>query len=82
VRKQRDVFELARGKWSMEISLDEVNELGTFAEIELLVADGQQQLAKQLVIELQRELDLSEPIKSSYLSMLLAIKPEAATRPP
>ncbi len=72
VKKRRDVYHLSKDRWSIEICLDDVDQLGTFAEIELIAEADDLGQAKQLVIDLQHELDLGEPESRSYLKMLLA----------
>lgn len=77
VKKQRDVFRLLQDPWIVEISLDDVDRLGSFAEIELVAEDFQLQQAKQVVLQIQNRLGLKEPVASSYLKMLLAQVPES-----
>ena len=54
------------------ISLDEVDELGTFVEIEIL-ADDEQSEAAALIQRIAKEIGVSgEPILASYLELLLS----------
>ncbi len=72
VKKRRDVYHLSKERWSIEVCMDDVDQLGTFAEIELVAEAADLEQAKQLVIDLQRELHLGEPESRSYLKMQLA----------
>ena len=72
VRKRRVIWELDPIPYSILICLDEVAELGTFVEIELIAASEDLARAKKIVLDLQAELGLNEPLKSSYLRMLLS----------
>ena len=62
-------------KWQdqvVEICLDEVGEVGSFVEIELVVEDdGEIESAKQTLLSLAEQVGLSGPIKTSYLGLLL-----------
>jgi len=82
VRKKRRVFSVASSSGSLgnspdaskpfTVALDEVAQLGTFAEIELLVDDPQQLDAARSRIESMAEsLGLTEVQPRSYLSLLL-----------
>ncbi len=72
VKKRRTRLQLDRGKWLIAICLDEVEELGSFVEIELLADFAELEPAKQVLSELQTELGLGGPIMTSYLRMLVA----------
>ncbi|MDT8358517.1 MAG: class IV adenylate cyclase [Methanomicrobiaceae archaeon] len=68
VKKRREEFEW-RGA---EISLDTVEDLGQFVEIEVLCEDGQEQ-AEKVIDSIKDALRLSGPhIPESYLELILA----------
>lgn len=57
---------------SFSVTIDQVEEVGLFAEIELLVAgkDGISE-AEHRIRELAQQLNLATPVRASYLEMLL-----------
>lgn len=72
VRKRR---RKARVWWQgrqVEVSLDEVERLGTFVELELLAQAEQTEQAKACVLSLAERLGLSHSERRSYLELLLA----------
>ena len=71
VRKQRACWELVRGDWHFEVAFDDVEEVGTYLEIELVTDTAGLPLAQQAVLDLATELGLSEPEPHSYLRLLL-----------
>jgi len=61
---------------AVSVSLDTVDELGTFAEIEMIVEDEAENPTAQIE-KIAKEIGVKgEPILASYLEMLLAKKPE------
>jgi adenylate cyclase class 2 len=71
VRKRRVK---ARVPWegrSVEISLDDVDEVGTFVELELLVQSADVEPAKACIAALARRLGLCGGERRSYLELLL-----------
>ncbi|QDT99019.1 class IV adenylate cyclase [Gimesia aquarii] len=75
VKKVRTPFSYSHGQHTFEITIDEVEELGTFAEIELMAEESELTNAEEAIIELARSLGLSNPIRHSYLGMLLENEP-------
>jgi pantoate--beta-alanine ligase len=71
VRKTRQVFALQRENFQMQVCLDEVAELGCYAEIEILAEQDQVERASQVLKQLAGQLGLSEVEPHSYLSLLL-----------
>lgn len=71
VEKHRAAGHLAHGGRDVEILLDEVADLGTFAEIETLADEAEQEAAKEVVLEVARRLGLTDPIRRSYLALRL-----------
>ena len=72
VSKKRETMTLNWKGKAVEICLDEVDEVGSFVEVELVVEDdGDIESAKQTLLSLAKEVGLSGPIKTSYLELLL-----------
>lgn len=72
VRKRRRCGRLSRGEWELEIVLDEVEQVGTYCELELQADDGQLDAARQCLAETAAELQLNAVERRSYLELLLA----------
>jgi len=77
VRKTRRLHELTRNDLRFEIALDEVDELGSFLEVELIADEAGLKSAQDAVLELAKELGLSQTEPRSYLGMLLQKRGEA-----
>jgi adenylate cyclase class 2 len=71
VRKHRRTFHLDRGGFAVTVCLDEVDELGRFAEVEVLAEPGKLEPARDALSGLAGELGLREVEQRSYLTMLL-----------
>jgi adenylate cyclase class 2 len=72
VEKRREVMELSWKDEQVTVCLDDVAEVGGFLELELVVADESASLsAKGKLIELAEEMGLTNPIRTSYLELLL-----------
>jgi len=72
VSKRRETMTVSWEDESVEICLDEVDEVGSFVEVELVIEDdGDIESAKQTLLSLAKNVGLSEPIKTSYLELLL-----------
>jgi adenylate cyclase class 2 len=71
VRKRRQLFELKRGRFTVQFSLDELPEVGQFVEIEIVADESDFEAARDLVLELAQELNLSQVERRSYLGLLL-----------
>ena len=76
VRKRRELFELTREGRAFELSIDEVEGLGVFAEVETLADEASRECAEHAVLALAAELGLTDAEPRSYLEMLLT-KPSA-----
>jgi adenylate cyclase class 2 len=72
VRKQRRILSLERDGFDLEVCLDEVDEVGRFAEVEILAPEEQLPAARAVLLQVAGELGLSAPERRSYLEMLLA----------
>jgi len=71
VRKSRLVYRLIRDNQQVEFSVDTVDELGSFVEIETLCDEDDRRTAEQLVLKLAEELGFRSSEKRSYLDLLL-----------
>ncbi len=73
VRKDRWLFRLPEEQgFAVEICLDEVADLGRFAELEILAPASKLDAARAVLLSLAAELGLTESERRSYLEMLLA----------
>lgn len=72
VRKSRRKAQIAWQGQSVEGSLDEIDGLGTFAELELVVEAEGLEMAKACVTSLATQLGLEKSERRSYLELLLA----------
>lgn len=71
VHKQRQSWHLTDGEWHFEVALDDVVDVGSFCEIELVATTAQLADAQAAVLTLARHLGLQEPERKSYLRLLL-----------
>ena len=72
VRKTRTPLSLDRQGWHFDLALDDVAPLGIFLEIELLSDEHNRDAARDAVLALAHELNLTNPEHRSYLELLLA----------
>jgi adenylate cyclase class 2 len=72
VRKSRRVAHCDRDGFPLQICLDEVDDLGRFAELEVVAPEEQYEAAKALVLDAAGELGLTRVERRSYLEMVLA----------
>ena len=71
VCKQRQCYQVTRSQQEIEVSIDEVEDLGTFIELEIVAEDSQVDAAREAIARLADELGLSEVERRSYLELLL-----------
>jgi adenylate cyclase, class 2 len=71
VHKTRCKAKLPYQGRTVEVSLDEVAELGTFVELELITPDGELDQARKCIAALAAELGLTTSERRSYLELLL-----------
>jgi adenylate cyclase class 2 len=71
VRKERTIYRLKVGRFPVEICLDEVAEVGRFAELEILAPPSKLDAARNAVLKLAAELGLAGSERRSYLELLL-----------
>lgn len=83
VRKQRRSFHLQRGGFALIVCLDEVEQLGRFAEVEIVAPEEQKDDAQAVLADTAAALGLTEVERRSYLQMLLAAQgtPQPADLP-
>ena len=72
VSKRRRRFALTREGFDIEVAVDDVTDVGHYAEVEIVADQSQLAAARQVVQSLAAELQLSNLESRSYLSMLLA----------
>lgn len=71
VRKQRRNGTIRHAGREVILALDEVQQVGTFCELELCCDELGVAAAQEAIVGLARQLGLSDPLRSSYLGMLL-----------
>jgi adenylate cyclase, class 2 len=79
VKKRRRSASLERDGFSFTVTLDDVEGLGRFAEVEVLAPDDRRAEAERAVAKLAAELGLSEVERRSYLGLVLAKQAGAAS---
>lgn len=72
VRKGRRVFHVRRQAFAVEVCLDQVEELGCFVEVEILAAEDQLEAARNVLVEIAKQLGLEKSERRSYLELLLS----------
>jgi adenylate cyclase, class 2 len=77
VRKHRRIYEWPRDGFAVHACLDDVEQVGRFVELEIVVDDSQLAPARQTVLRIAEELNLGPTEPRSYLEQLLgrAVKP-------
>ncbi len=82
VRKRRRKAKIAWQGRMVEASLDEVDSLGTFVELELIASADDLEPAQESILHLASALGLSGSERRSYLELLLKITSPPAPWPP
>lgn len=72
VRKRRESFELTHAGFNIEITLDDVEKVGTYAELEIVAEESVLAPARSALLQLADELGLTQSERRSYLELLLA----------
>lgn len=80
VRKRRRAYRLTRGGHSVEVCLDDVDEVGRFAEVEILAEEDHLETARAVLLEVAEELGLRNVEKRAYLTMLLEKRGQAGEK--
>jgi adenylate cyclase, class 2 len=71
VAKRRVPYHLAWEGRVVEVTLDDVHELGTFVELETLADESEREAARDAILLLAGRLGLENPERRSYLRLLL-----------
>jgi adenylate cyclase, class 2 len=71
VRKRRRMYHLERGGFALVVCLDEVEELGRFAEVEIVALDERVDAARSVLTDTVAALGLTNLERRSYLNLLL-----------
>ncbi len=72
VRKRRRIYSLRLEGFDMQVCLDDVDEVGQFAELEILAPEEQFPAARELLLRTAQQLGLHQSERRGYLHMLLA----------
>lgn len=72
VRKRRRHCSMMRDGFQMNFCLDDVEEVGRFAELEIVATEEQREKAEKLLLETAAALGLKDIERRSYLTLLLA----------
>jgi adenylate cyclase class 2 len=76
VRKIRTKGKITWQSWPVEVALDEVAGVGSFAELEIQAEESDLPAARQALLELAARLQLTQAERRGYLEMLLANGPK------
>jgi len=71
VGKSRRVAEFTRDGFGMQVTLDEVEGVGPYAELEIVAPEERADAAKAAVLAAAAELGLTHSERRSYLQLLL-----------
>ena len=71
VRKFRREAYVSFGMRAFTITVDTLDELGTFTELETIAEESEVEEAREVVLRFAEELGLTEPIVKSYLALLI-----------
>lgn len=82
VHKRRESFTLQRDGFDVQVCLDAVDDLGSFAEVEVLSEQEHAARAADTLTRLAAELGVSTVEPRSYLTQLLAARATASPRTP
>lgn len=81
VRKTRRRGLIPWQGWTIQVSVDEVEELGSYLELEVVVPPERLEDARRSVLELCRHLGLGQSERRSYLELLLEQKGQCFPQP-
>jgi adenylate cyclase class 2 len=71
VVKRREPFHLLWQDRDLEVVIDNVRELGWFAELEIIAEDSDRDVARECLFALSQQLNLGKSERRSYLRLLL-----------
>ena len=74
VRKRRAVYRVHHTGMPIEVCVDDVDRVGSFAEVEIVTDEAGYEEAKAAVLDLAAVLGLTDQERRSYLEMLLAAR--------
>jgi adenylate cyclase class 2 len=74
VKKARRIFSLDRKGFSLEVSLDQVEGVGQYVELEIRAPEEELDSARHVLMETADELGLTDSERRSYLELLLLKK--------
>lgn len=80
VRKSRRAFAMRRGRFNLLATIDRVEDVGTYAELELVVDEADREDAKSVVLKCAEELGLHDPERRSYLTLWLASRNQSKSQ--
>jgi adenylate cyclase class 2 len=73
VQKSRESFSLTRNSFELAVTLDDVQRVGTFAELEIVADESELERAKAVLFAEAAALGLTHIERRSYLEMLLSL---------
>ncbi len=83
VRKKRRVYRFQREGFEMQACFDNVEQVGEFVELEIVVEESQYEAAKTVLLTAAAELGLTAQERRSYLGLLVeAVEQQRGERPP
>ncbi len=71
VEKCRTIYHLRRAAFDLEVCLDDVRDVGTYVELEIVAPAEQLDAARAALLEVAGELGLTRSERRSYLQLLL-----------
>jgi adenylate cyclase, class 2 len=77
VQKRRQVYEVERDGFSLHFCIDDVEQVGSFAEIEIVAEPEKLDSARALLLRVAQELGLTQSERRSYLQLLLQARGQA-----
>jgi adenylate cyclase class 2 len=80
VHKKRRIYRSQQGRFTVDVSLDELDEVGTFAEVEIIANEGDLADAKAVLQRVADDLGLSHAERRSYLELLLTARADPAAQ--
>jgi adenylate cyclase, class 2 len=80
VRKQRTHWSICWQDREIGVAIDEVAEVGSFVELEIMAESGEADAARAAIAQLAEHLELCKSERRSYLELLLAARGKAATK--
>jgi adenylate cyclase class 2 len=79
VCKLRQIYSLRRDGFDLQVCLDDVDEVGRFVEVEILVEEAHQARGQEVLRLTTTALGLTSAERRSYLEMLLARRQEKSS---